>query len=151
MEDLAKKILSVEYDFERKREGSHEDVHGICKGYFAGVVLFSGTVIARDNITVSFENTPMLVSNTRQGSIVSLYISPIKKQVEELEGKVKEIKDILEDRVVYFKDIQLTDNPYIDKVRNNAFSLVIEDVRKHTLATFEFLKEGEMLYVPKKH
>lgn len=151
MKDLTQKLLSVEYDFGRKREGSPEDVLGMCRGYFVGVFFFSGTVIVRNDINVFLggEGNHVLVSNRRNINVTSLHINPIKK-IEELEGKAKDLKDILEDRAVYL-DIQPTDNLYIDGIKNNAFCLVIEDARKRKLAAFEFLKEGEMLYVPKKN
>jgi hypothetical protein len=150
MDGLLESLLAKDYDPEKKRDGSYEDIYGICKGYFAGVVLFPGTVITRNTITVAFENRQVLVSNVRQGNVVSLYLEPIKQRLtNEEKEKIKGLRDLL-DKGINLPNIQPTDNPYVDGVRNNTFCLVVEDARKNNIATFEFHKHGEMLYVPKR-
>ncbi len=133
---IQQKLLGMGYDAEKRQPGSSTDVHTISEGHLEGLVLFSGRVVARDNIFHAFQDNYLLVNNVRTENRVSLYISPLEKRFEN-DG-------------LCFKDIQPTDRRYIEVVSSNSFNLVIEDVRKRNLAIFEFFAKGEMLYVPKK-
>ena len=133
---VQQKLLEMGYDAEKIQPGSHTDVHTISEGHLEGLVLFSGRVVARDNIFHALQENYLLVNNVRSENLVSLYISPLEKRFEN-DG-------------LCFKDIQPTDRRYIEVVSSNSFNLVIEDVRKRNLAVFEFFVKGEMLYVPKR-
>ncbi len=133
---IQQKLLEMGYDAEKVQPGSYTDICTISEGHLEGLVLFSGRVVARDNIFHALQDNYLLVNNVRTESRVSLYISPLEKRFEN-DG-------------LYFKDIQPTDRRYIEVVSSNSFNLVIEDVRKRNLAVFEFFVKGEMLYVPKR-
>ena len=133
---VQQKLLEMGYDAEKKQPGSCTDVHTISEGHLEGLVLFSGRVVAKDNIFHALQDNYLLINNVCSGNLVSLYISPLEKRFEN-DG-------------ICFKDIQPTDRRYIDAVSSNSFNLVIEDVRKRNLAVFEFFVKGEMLYVPKR-
>lgn len=136
MENFVEKKLSLDYDVANQQLASYVHVCKISEGSLDGAVLFSGSVIARDNIIHPLQGDYLLVSNARHDNLVSLYMSPLEQRFK--------------DEGMCLKDIQPTDRRYVINIFKGTFMLVVEDARKNRVATFEFWYKGDMLYVPKR-
>ena len=160
-EKVQQKLLELGYDHERTEKATYPNLISISRGFLGGLILLEGRVIARDrcrsmvddkNIAITgfrTQNSNSLyedileknfdkntVVDSRSGYFSTLYISPLEKKFEG-EG-------------VCLDYICPSDRIYVTNDRKNTFTLVIEDLRKNRLATFEFWQKGEILYVPKR-
>lgn len=138
-ETVQKKLLELGYDPERSEAGSYTDVFAISQGYLKGVALFSGRVVS-NIVTTILDDNYLMASSVRDENLVSMYIGPLEK--------------IFQEEDICLKDMHPSDKRYIDLARTSqelgTFCLVVEDVRKNNIATFEFWIRGKMLYVPKR-
>ncbi|MDO8511425.1 MAG: hypothetical protein Q7S55_04645 [Nanoarchaeota archaeon] len=159
----AHKLLELGYDPEKSEEAKHENLIAISRGYLGGLVFFEGEIIARDKCRtiVRDDGGKVTITGSRTQSSHSLYADILEKTLE---------KDtVVDPRSGYFSSLYISplnkrfkeegvcldficpqDRIYVDGVRNNTFILVVEDIRKKSIASFEFWTKGEMLYVPKQ-
>lgn len=138
-ERVVKKLLELGYDPEKKVNGTSADVYNICKGHLQGLMLFNGRIIADSGFTVVLEDEHLYITNQKVDKENYLFISPLEKRIDV--------------EYISMGGIQLNDHIHVnEKVIStiDSFSLIVEDVRRRPVATFEFWKKGEMLYVPKR-
>lgn len=84
------------------------------------------------------EDDQICITTSKVDEMRSLYIHPLEKRIKEEYIRM---------------NVQTSDNIVVEeKVIGNfdAFYLSIRDFREHPVASFEFRKEGGMLYVPKR-
>ncbi len=162
-ERVQQKLLEMGYVPENSEEAKHENLIAISSGYLGGLILFEGEIIARDKCRtiVRDDEGKVTITGSRTQNSNSLYA--------DLLGKTLEKDTVVDPRSGYFSSLYISplnkkfkeegvcldficpqDRIYVDGIRKNKFTLVIEDIRQKSIASFEFLTRGEMLYVPKR-
>lgn len=139
-EHIQQKLLEMGYVPEKATPATPTDVYALFEKHLSGLVLFSGRVIARNlGFTVVLENENMSITTSKIDEERSLYINPLEKRIREeyirVNGILNNDKIRVEEKVIANLD---------------AFYLSIEDARENKVASFEFQKNGGMLYVPKR-
>ena len=160
-ENVQRKLLELGYDPERTENAAYGNLIAISRGYLSGVILLEGIVVARDRISVPICDKNIAVSGSRTQNSNSLYGDLFEKKSDE--------EVVIDPRSGYFSTLSISplekrfsgegvhldyispsDRIYVTDARKNTFTLVIEDIRKNRIASFEFWIKGEMLYVPKR-
>lgn len=138
--EVIQKLTTLDYNPEKVTEATTTDVTALFGRYLGGVVLFSGRVIAKSlGFAAVLEDKNMCVTTSKVDEERSLYIFPLEKRIKE--------------EYIRVNGIQTTDTILLEEKKISeldAFYLFVEDARKLPIASFEFHKEGGMLYVPKR-
>ncbi|MDP3698209.1 MAG: hypothetical protein Q8R47_01340 [Nanoarchaeota archaeon] len=161
MEDwVAKKLLELGYDQERKENATYGNLISISRGYLGGLILLEGIVVARDRLSVPICDKNIAVSGFRTQNSNSLYGDLFEKKSDDVvidlqlgyfsTLSISPLEKRFDGEGVCLDYISPSDRIYVGKVRKNTFTLVFEDIRKNRVASFEFWTKGEMLYVPRK-
>jgi len=159
-ETVQKKLLGLGYDSERTENATYGNLIAISRGYLDGLILLEGIVIARDRLSVQIRDKNIAVSGFRTQNPNSLYGDLFEKKSDE--------EVVIDHRSGYFSTLSISplekrfagegarldyisssDRIYVSDVRKNTFTLVVEDLRKNRVASFEFWTKEGMLYVPK--
>ena len=161
-QNVQQKLFGLGYDSTKSEEASYGNLIALSRGFLGGLVFFEGAVLFRDKGRVLIhdeegviitgsrtQNSHSLygdilqrtlekdtVIDPQSGHFSSLYVSPLNKRFKE-EG-------------VCLDFITPHDRIYVSGIRKDLFTLIFEDIRKICLATFEFHKHKEMLYIPKR-
>ena len=160
-EKVQQKLLELGYDHERREKATYPNLISISRGYLGGLILFEGRVIARDRCRSMVDDKNVAITGFRTQDSNSLYEDILEKKLDE--------NTVVDPRSGYFSTLYISplerkfegegicldyicpsDRIYVANYRKNTFILVIEDLRKNRLASFEFCTNGAMLYVPKR-
>ncbi len=160
-ENVQRKLLELGYDPERTENATRANLIAISRGYLEGLILFDGRVIARDRLVVPVADNNLTITGFKTQNSNSLY-------GDLFESKSSDVR-VIDPRLGYFSTLYVnplekrfpgdgvhldyispSDRVFVADDRKNTFTLIIEDLRKNRLASFEFWTKGEMLYVPKK-
>jgi|SRR3989338_3725973 len=136
---VVKNLADLQYAPENATLATPIDVCALFRQYLGGLVLFSGRVVANSGFTVVLEDEQMCVTTCKVDEERSMYIHPLEKRIK--------------GEYIRMDSIQTNDTVQIEEkiIRDlDTFYLIIRDFRKNIVASFEFRKDGRMLYVPKR-
>ena len=136
---VVKKLEGLQHAPENAILATPTDVNNLFRLYLGGLVLFSGRVTAKSGFTVVLEDEQICITTCKVDEERSLYIHPLEKRIK--------------GEYIRMNGIQTNDTIQIEEkiIRDlDAFYLAIRDFRNNQVASFEFRKEGRMLYVPKR-